>query len=426
MKNFIRSLLGLSGRREPATSAPAAKATGAYPAPPGLEDEFARLDALDAGRGQEAVAVRLQPQVPLRDAESPRSWLGGGPAMADDIAWPEVDGVATRFLGQICCADLPADLWGGIGPRDGWLALFIHPTGVVVKHLATLGPWRERPGEAGDDLWLPYHWRRPKAGLAQLVERPRWPVDLVAVRPGEPDWQMPGSSKIIRELYLAGHDAAAPEHRPFDRNSTLEMLAMIEGSINDRMAAMVEREGKQATTDEQRSQSQAQRAILEAVLPPVVDLLARARALPAVSADEIADIMQQLSAIMVPDRAGGLASLTLHPAASWLWVWDFEERRLELAKQVYCGDPAALPEPARSYCEAIWKSVALGEMAVMGQMPAGNLDQFDPRSEVALVEFRSTDLIGWNFGDVSNLLLGIRRDDLTAGRFDRVTAETPN
>ena len=47
-------------------------------------------------------------------------------------------------------------------------------------------------------------------------------------------------------------------------------------------------------------------------------------------------------------------------------------------------------------------------------------------TDVALIELRSTNLIGWNFGDVSNLFLSLGRDDLAAGRFDRVVAETPN
>lgn len=425
MKSFIRRLLGLSEPQQPAATATAAKAEAAR-VPQGMEDEFARLDALDAGRGKDAVVVRLQFQVPLRDAEHPRSWLGGGPAMAEDIAWPEVNGEAARFLGQICCADLPADLWGGTGPRDGWLALFIHPRGVVVKHIATLGPWRERPGEAGDDLWLPYMVRNSKAGVAPILTRPRWPVDLIAVRPGDADWRMPGPRNIMRELYTSSYDVASPEHRPFDRNSTIEMLAMIEGGINTRTAGMVQHEQTQTTSDENPSRSQAKRAALEAVLPAVADFLTGVSATPTVSADEIEGIMQQLSAISVPDRSGGLVSLTQHPGASWLWAWDFTERRLELAKHAYCRDPAALPEPARSFCEGIWREIARGEMAVMGQVPGGEVDHFDPRTDVALVEFRSTDLIGWNFGDVSNLLLGIRRDDLAAGRFDSVRAETPN
>ena len=423
MKNFIRSLFGLGKPSKPAASPGTAATRTSYP--PEVEDEFARLDALDEARGKEAVVVYLRPQVPLRDAEHPRSWLGGGPAMAEDVAWPEVDGVATRFIGQICCADLPDELWDGVGPREGWLALFVHSKGVVVKHLSVLGPWRERPDGSDSDDWLPYMVGHPQAGLAPIRERPRWPVDLIAVRPGEPKLWKPHSS-VMHQLYAATHDAASPEHRPFDRNSTLEMLAMIERRIDERLAAMVQRERDQATTDEQRGQSQRRRAALEVVLPPVRDLAERVRAVPALAEDDIADIMQQLSAISVPDKSDGTTSLTQHPGASWLWVWDFEERRLELAKQVYSRDPAALPEPARSYCEAIWRQVADGEMATMGQVTRGHVEEFDGRTDVALIELRSTDLIGWNFGDVSNLFLSLGRDDLAAGRFDRVVAETPN
>jgi hypothetical protein len=75
---------------------------------------------------------------------------------------------------------------------------------------------------------------------------------------------------------------------------------------------------------------------------------------------------------------------------------------------------------------AIWRQVADGEMAVMGQVTDGQVEEFDGRTDVALVELRSTNLIGWNFGDVSNLFLSLNRDDLAAGRFDRAVSEIPN
>lgn len=418
MKNFIRSLLGLSKPGKPAPPTPPQAETSRMM--DGMIDQLAALTALEDARNTEAVVVRLQPQIPLRDADHPRSWLGGGPAMAETVAWPVVDGEATRFIGQICCADLPADLWGGLGPRAGWLALFIHPKRVVALHLDELGPWRACRGEPGEDLWLPYLARKGYPGVAPMRERPRWPVDLVAVRPGGPDPRTPGRSKIMREIYKRGHDVRDAEHRPFDRNSTLEMLAMIEGGIVERLAAMTAREQKAATSEDERSKSAARRGPLEAALPTVRAIAERVRGTPTLTEDDIGAITAELSAIAVPGKTDEPEPLTNHPAASW--IWNFEERRLALARHAYCADPDSLPEPTRAYCEAIWREMAGYEMAGMGHVPFGNIDDFDPRSDVTLLELPSTDLIGWTFGDVNNLVVCIGKDDLAAGRFDRVRA----
>ncbi len=85
-----------------------------------------------APRGESVTAV-LRRQVPVRDAP-PRSWLGGLPMMPDGVEWPrgvsdenpEAGEVPLHFLAQIACEDLPADLWGGLGPRTGWLLFFIN------------------------------------------------------------------------------------------------------------------------------------------------------------------------------------------------------------------------------------------------------------------------------------------------------------
>ena len=78
-------------------------------------------------RGTEAVAVRIVPQIPPRGAGRASSWLGGHPRLGAGMAWPEIREEPADFLAQIDCADLPRDLWDGLGPRSGALAFFIHP-----------------------------------------------------------------------------------------------------------------------------------------------------------------------------------------------------------------------------------------------------------------------------------------------------------
>ncbi len=83
--------------------------------------------------GAEAVALRLVPQIPPRDAISTSSWLGGRPRLPGGMEWPKIGGEPADFLAQIDCAGLSPDLWGGRGPRDGALAFFIHPRNPDVR-----------------------------------------------------------------------------------------------------------------------------------------------------------------------------------------------------------------------------------------------------------------------------------------------------
>src|SRR5687767_10557155 len=93
-------------------------------------------------RVAESISVVLRRQVPPRP-EAPRSWLGGLPMMPEHVAWPrsisaeypEKGERPLHFVAQVACADMPPQLWGGLGPRHGWLLLFIDP-----NHFEPLGP----------------------------------------------------------------------------------------------------------------------------------------------------------------------------------------------------------------------------------------------------------------------------------------------
>ncbi len=148
---------------------------------------------------RDPLSVVLRPQVPIRFDETPRSWLGGLPHMPDSIVWPRggANSLPMHFAAQICCADLPQELWCGHGPREGWLLLFIdgyrmgnydgfdgdYPDGwSKVIHIDELGPERSPPDDilgvsdphyagadyddALDETDIPTIWRK-------------WPIDIV-------------------------------------------------------------------------------------------------------------------------------------------------------------------------------------------------------------------------------------------------------
>lgn len=167
--------------------------------------DFARLKTTDTGEpgmalamasGQDAqtdkqTAVILKRQVPIRFGEAPRSWLGGLPMMPESVAWPRAgSGAPLHFIAQVNCADLPANLWNGLGPRQGWLLLFIDileqedlsaDGAVQVLHVDQLGLERQPP----EDMSTVRHAMSDLIGYTAEF-RPgvpkmwrRWPVDLV-------------------------------------------------------------------------------------------------------------------------------------------------------------------------------------------------------------------------------------------------------
>jgi uncharacterized protein YwqG len=184
----------------------------------------------------ESVSVVLRRQVPPR-VEASRSWLGGLPMMPDHVEWPrsvssehpDKGERPLHFVAQIACADLPAELWGGLGPRDGFLLLFIDPNQGVpegpdafrVLHVDALGAERQPPADLG-----PVHdgtYSGPSYDYCRSIDEVpklwrRWPVDLVVV-PNEA--RIEGQRTRVApdnfaEILYAGQRVAPDRERPAD------------------------------------------------------------------------------------------------------------------------------------------------------------------------------------------------------------------
>jgi len=159
-----------------------------------------RHSTADPGAISETVSVVLRRQIPPRFDEPLRSWLGGLPCMPEAVDWPrsissEYPDRGERplhFVAQICCADLPQELWGGLGPREGWLLLFVDPNqgcpggddALQVIHTLELGAERAPPSDLGpvhDDVYTgpDYSYLLPGETVPNVWRR--WPVDIVTV-----------------------------------------------------------------------------------------------------------------------------------------------------------------------------------------------------------------------------------------------------
>lgn len=202
--------------------------------------------------GDEQVSVILKRKVPV--SEQPvLSWLGGLPMMPQSVKWPR-DGQRSplHFLAQIHCGDLPADLWGGLGPREGWLLLFAHVLKledeargktVQVLHIGELGPETQPP----ETMPTVRHAMRDYIARATPENRPgvpklwrKWPLELVVqrYRPSETDWRVEGAPSVSgAELYGAPEDERslhAPGSFDLDRPLTWRgAYYVVEGLLRD-------------------------------------------------------------------------------------------------------------------------------------------------------------------------------------------------
>lgn len=209
------------GRRHPVIRLPGDKSPAAVEAP--------RSGPVTATPVIEEVSVVLRRQVPVRWDAPARSWIGGLPMMPEDVEWPvgpttdypERGQTPLHFVAQIACADLPPELWGGLGPRTGWLLLFLNgqdwdvmdnSKAIRVLHIPELGPERTPPPGI-----MPVHdemYTGPNYGFVRSQEDipatwRRWPVDLVPI----PNRAIEGSRvpSVIPENFASVLYGGAPE-----------------------------------------------------------------------------------------------------------------------------------------------------------------------------------------------------------------------
>lgn len=206
----------------------------------------------------ETVSVVLRRQVPIRADEAPRSWFGGLPMMPDNVPWPrslsrdhpQRGEIPLHFLAQLRCSDFPEDLWGGLGPRDGWLLFFVDPNssgpqgdgeGYRVIHTQSLGVERELPQDLG-----PVHdgtFSGPNYGYLEGIDEiprswRRWPVDFVTV-PNRLLEDENGVQRVTPDHFAAtlyaGQEVSDAERPPVPDPFTEQMALAILTSIRTRL-----------------------------------------------------------------------------------------------------------------------------------------------------------------------------------------------
>lgn len=435
------------------------------------------------------LSVRLEPQIPIRDHAAPRSWLGGRPRIPAAMPWPEIEGTSCDFIAQIALAELPAELWHGLGPRDGWLALFLHPTSYRghLLHISELGPARDAPNPPADvDGWYnPYGLHRKDAVQERYMIRavPQWPVDLVVIPAQESEQEEGKSGELGHAFYKNGFDLVDRAHHPFDWPGMLALvdsaLAVLErryapelpspnlleqqlAAVEARLAAgsYVTEAGKEPTpfTPEQIATIQRSAASLRELIPIAAEArrmgLSAQAAVRQIAADvheqakrlpfspELAEAlltdMQAINWMHItrhsdPKRGPGaevieprIFPITVHNADAPLFAWDYHVLHFDMARHAYCRDMASVPAVTRTLYEPIWRDLNVGRTPKLGGFPRAHVNDFSPDIHVIALEVPSNQPLGWMFGDVDDLVLLMTQEQIAAGRFAEASYEASN
>jgi hypothetical protein len=377
---------------------------------------------VDAGAA--AVTLHLVPQIPPRDAISTNSWLGGRPRLATGMAWPLIDGQPADFLAQIGCADLPRNLWGGLGPRHGALAIFIHRhrPDVRVLHVGEPGaplapPYALNLGEG----WFGPYGDLAGGDLASFAVRafPQWPVDLVEANAADP---LP--SGMADGLDTHGYDIADPAFHPFDWGSLTAMAAILESRLGRLLTEPAADCGAASADAIERCVAINREARERAA--EIVGIIHDSAVRDPFSPGDATAVMAALHAIPWATIARKTSAdgsetfeletlpLTTHRADADLWVRDYRTMLFDRAKHAWCADPANLSAPARAYFEPLWQRLAMREMASVG----GERD-----GEPILLALPTSGLMSRRFGDDRTLLVTIAGADLAIGDFAKARAQ---
>jgi hypothetical protein len=384
--------------------------------------------------------VRLRPVMPLPGQEVSGSWIGGLPMLPEAMPWPILADKPALFLAQIDCTELPQGIWGGMGPRDGWLVFFVaqdhRVSEVCVRHVD--GPLAER--EPPEPLVYPsstyasaalVEWIRPELGTV-----PRWPVVV------EPIDDLPQERGVARKMDL--QDAPRrklhadlrmrDELMPFDWASALLLLYAADedlehwaGVHGDRIAK-AQADGETETVEELtglQAGVQAARDKLAQLIAGAEDASERVR----FSDKAGALIVEGLRRIRYPVeiyRDGGKTIQQAMASGSSAVMRNYIALSEMRARELYCADPALLPPLQRAHFEGIWTSDARYEHGHMGGRPGDPFRNIMITDPAVLLILPTSDLIGWMWGDMDDLCITIPPDALQAGDWDQAEGAVSN
>ena len=341
----------------------------------------------------EQSSVCLQVCLPVQGENPGSSWIGGTPQLPANVAWPKFQDEYGQFMAQLSCDDLPDALWGGLGPRQGALALFrfseTHEGAWPVRILhvdGLLTPIAAPGGMRSDPCW--------PLGVAETGSEEQSPQT-------DPDWDR-----------LHGLDLNDPAFRPFDWPSASKLLVALK--------TLLQRLGKGSSYD---GFSDAEKRILADSaqgLAALAETTWAMRSQTGFTQELSLKLVEGLSGLMLPVDGQPPVSLTRHPCLRRAFYEPFEL----YCRQVYARNPDSLPAVQRALFEPLWTHNARFEGVTLGfgedeMISTAQTTLEDP---IMLLELPSSELAGWTFGTGRCLRVFVTCDDLKNGDFSEAWA----
>lgn len=380
-------------------------------------DQFSDTLAFGPGKTVNHIhPAKLQIAVPVNPAQAYPSWLGGNPCLPQDMAWPTIEGKPCMFFAQIHCRDLPAGIWGGLGPKSGWLVFFASPDNfgkVKILHTHQIGIEKHAPNPP--DHYGGYGDIRPvynaiigdSANLA-----PRWPLAITADLHSEryqEAHRLDETKKAAKDAFLKT-DIHAAFTRPYNGPSFQGLIKAFDDYLEHETSAR-----RKAIYGDvlHASRLQAQQTFRTLKAHTEQALVANG-----FYPELLGYFLQGLAQIPTQNwwtshQSGREAYLGQHSEPIRHYVL-FLETYLRLQ---YTQNPASIPQSYKQSWEQFWQLSTDHEAAYMGgqthKFYSGNM-----HNPICLLELPTSGLMGWGFGDLEHLAFFIKAKDLKAGNWD--------
>lgn len=404
-----------------------------------LENEAATSKMLAEARASNEPYVLLTPTVPISGQNS-SGWFGGAPRLPDDVPWPDIEGEPLRFVCQIDLSALPTNIWSGLGPRKGWLAVFLHRERMTPKVLHVDGMLKKRqgPGQADAD----WYWPR----LPLQPHLPEWPFMMtghVGDLPPPSGWRKGKAPNFPDPQDTESRDLSDAAYHPFNE-ATLEALIDALADYFESKARRIDVFLKKKLRDNDRTEFVRFKELADRSLEQFSSI--RNELLPFTQrfeSEPVGELMSQLAALptyelrYVRDDEDGYAVVDYsqlklcdkpHPldGAGWYPAYAYPLYRHSL--YAYTRNPETLPAELRRRMETIWQFEAPHERGAMGHAPLGHVyTPHGPATENAvLLELPTSNMMGWIWGDTYSIVLFIDRKALARGDFRKVTFDITN
>ena len=353
-------------------------------------------------------------------SENASSWVGGLPEMPEDVSWPttprlddypELEGRHMVFLAQIAIRDLPANVWDGLGPSDGWLLFFCDPRffkAVRVLHIRERGPVRHYPSTDALEDMVPYDTNGTLRTLGRSVSDflpLKFALNAIPLPPAadEPlDRYAKNKCDVNPRRNLRNADVLELPFRPDQPEQAFAMVAAFEHDLKQQSTSPYG--PKRGTAEGDARAEQFDAALVETAR-------LKTKVTVGISPEALLQNIERIEdGLVMPG----------------IWKTDYMSAVEYMARETFLRDPSSLPADIRNAFEPVWRFDAEYEAVSMSGEVSRGYTYTVTEEPVLLLQLPPSDLIGWMIGDVDTFGIFIKPEDLKAGRWENAWGDIIN